>query len=915
MKIKFLLILLLSVITVAAHSQNGGIKGKVVARTTRAAVSDVKVTLMPGALSVITNVDGDFVFDMLDENEYDLIFEAVDYETLELRVRVGMGVRDLNRVILVPDDEIIIDDAIFAEFDSEVLDDAASLPSSLSASKDLFSSVASYEFSEMRFDVRGYDSRYSDVYLNGIKFNDAMTGYTPWSLWSGLNEATRNQEITSNLNVGDVGLGGIGGTTNINTLPSEMRQGLRASIVNGNAMYRFRAMVTYSTGLNDNGWAYALSLSTRQGDNSYIDGVFYNTFGYFGSIEKKFLGRHSLSFVFMGAPTERGAQQASTQEVYDLVGSNYYNPNWGWQGDKMRNARVRNNHEPIAMLNYVFEINEQSKLDVGTSLRFGQNGYSALTWQYGPDPRPDYYRYLPSFYESRNSVDAGFVRDNWERNTDNIRHFNWDKMYNVNYNGYTDKTYGAGHRSNYMVEERHTDQLDWNANGRFTHILKNQSKITGGVSARVNRTAYYSEVKDLMGGNYWVDVDKFAERDFGSDVIAYQNNMDYYEKYGHANAAKEGDKYNYNYYARLISGNAWAMYNFKVDRLDITLGGEVGHTSMWREGLWRKGLFPDDSKGTSEIQNYLTYKVKGNFAYQLSQGHDFEANIAYMQLAPEFRSAFVSPRTRNSATPGLTTEKVFAVDATYKLKIDNIRAYISGYYTDVKDQSKVLSYYDDVASSFTNFAMSGMDTRHFGVEAAVSVPIYRGLSFEGAVSWGQYTYNSNPNYIQVQDNSGVAIGEGTVYWDGYRVESTPQTAVNAGLSYRSENNLFLSLDLNYYNNMYLSMSPVYRTDRVLTPTMTPEQVAEMRDQEKFDAAYVLNASVGKNWYINYNYMLGFSLSVKNTLNNQTIKTGGYEQLRVSKKTDNLDNISYGRFDSKYFYMFGTTYYLNLYLKF
>ena len=50
----------------------------------------------------------------------------------------------------------------------------------------------------------------------------------------------------------------------------------------------------------------------------------------------------------MGAPTERGAQQASTQEAYDLVGNNYYNPNWGYQDGKMRNARVRNSHEPIA---------------------------------------------------------------------------------------------------------------------------------------------------------------------------------------------------------------------------------------------------------------------------------------------------------------------------------------------------------------------------------------------------------------------------------------------------------------------------------------------------------------------------------------------------------------------------------------
>ena len=59
------------------------------------------------------------------------------------------------------------------------------------------------------------------------------------------------------------------------------------------------------------------------------NGVYYNAFGYFAAVEKQFNSQHRLALSILGAPTERGAQQASTQEVYDLVGNNYYNPNWG----------------------------------------------------------------------------------------------------------------------------------------------------------------------------------------------------------------------------------------------------------------------------------------------------------------------------------------------------------------------------------------------------------------------------------------------------------------------------------------------------------------------------------------------------------------------------------------------------------
>ena len=912
MKIKTLLLLLVSLLSLPGIAQNmGGIKGTVVSRTTRATIDKVKVTMMPGEVTTTTDGFGQFVFDNLGQGEYTLVFETPEYEVLNLPVRVDKMIREI-RVILVPERNVMMDDAIFAEFDTETMEDAQSLPSSLSASKDIFNNIASYQFSEMRFNVRGYDSQFSDVYLNGIQLNDAMTGYTPWSLWSGLNDATRNQENTTGLAMGDVGVGGIAGVTNINTRPSQMRKGWRMSLVNANSMYRFRGMVTYASGMQDNGWSYAFSVSTRQGGNDYIKGVYYNAYGYFGTVEKQFRNGHRLGLLVLGAPTERGAQQASTQEVYDLVGNNYYNPNWGWQDGKRRNARVRNYHEPVTMLNYTFDINDRSQLNVATSLRFGQNGYSALTWYAGPDPRPDYYRYLPSYYEG--TTTGAWLQEAWMRNTDNIRHINWDRMYDINRSQVPNSIYGEGNRSINMIEERHTDQLDWNLSSHFSHIFKNNSKLNAGINLRRNRTEYYSQVKDLLGGDYWADVDKFAERDFGSNTEAYQNNLDYYNKYGHAHAAKVGDKYSYDYYAHVLSTRAWASYGFNIGGLGITVGGEVGYAKLWREGLWRKGLFPDNSKGDSRKLDYLTYKAKGNFSYRFSAAHAVEANVVYMQEAPEFQSSFVSPRTRNTTTPGLSAERVLGVDASYNLRYGDFKARISGYYTRIYDQSKVISYYDDVAATFTNFAMSGIDKVHFGLEAAVSIPIYHTLALNGAVSWGQYTYDSNPYYLQTQDNSGDIVSDGYVYWKDFRVESTPQTAVNVGLSWRSNNNIYLSADFNYYNNMYLSMSPIYRTDAVITGGMAPGDIEHLRRQEKFDSAYTLNASIGKNWYIHRKYTLGFSLDVKNILNNQDIKTGGYEQTRLSKNTETTVT-TYQAFDSKYFYMFGTTYYLNLYFRF
>lgn len=226
MKIKHLLTLLLTMATLPALAQGSGIKGKVVSRGDRAAIEQVKITLTPGERQATSDAEGRFRFDDVASGDYTLTFEADDYEPLEIKVRVDKLTKDVRSIALVPVYTEAFDDSIFAEFDTETANDTQSLPSSLSSSKDVFNNIASYKFGEMRFNLRGYDSQYTNVYFNGIRLNDALTGYTPWSLWSGLNDATRNQENTTGLQAADYGLGGIGGTTNINATASQIRKGL-----------------------------------------------------------------------------------------------------------------------------------------------------------------------------------------------------------------------------------------------------------------------------------------------------------------------------------------------------------------------------------------------------------------------------------------------------------------------------------------------------------------------------------------------------------------------------------------------------------------------------------------------------------------------------------------------------------------
>jgi hypothetical protein len=264
------------------------------------------------------------------------------------------------------------------------------------------------------------------------------------------------------------------------------------------------------------------------------------------------------------------------------------------------------------------------------------------------------------------------------------------------------------------------------------------------------------------------------------------------------------------------------------------------------------------------------------------------------------------------------------------------------------DQTDMMSFYDDTQNSFTNFAMSGIDQRHIGIELGFKVPLpVQGLAVEGALSWGEYIYTSNPYMTQTIDNSAelVVNNQEVPYWkshpihkkyteggtvvyekdlDGkyivtgeqkHYVPSTPQLASSLGLNYRTNSYWFFELDGQFFANSYLDMNPLYRTVMAVAGPdneATPMEIEYMAAQEKFAPVFLLNASVGKSWYIDRKYNFGFSLNLQNITNNRNVKTGGYEQTRL---IDSESHQRYYRFDSKYFYMQGINYMLNLYFRF
>ena len=958
-----------------AAQPTGGITGTVIDRGSRAPVQGASVVLYQGAAELSaysTAPDGSFRFDALPDGRYDLVINAPLYLETRVNVTVSEGyLRNMFNITLSQSRPEMFED-MYEEFD---MGDSgySDNPTVLFDQNDVFNSLAGYNFSAVRFNVRGYNSNSQEVYLAGVRLNDAVTGGTPFSLWSGLNEATRNKDTVTGAEVSDYGLGGYNGLTNIYADAPNMRTGLRGSVLTNSSLYRLRLMLTYASGVQDNGWSYAFSVSARLGGNDWIDGVYYRSFGYFASVAKDW-GDSRLSLSVLATPGSRGAQNASTQEVYDLTGDYMYNSNWGYQNGVVRNARVRNTNEPIGFLKYDYTPSDAFKFSATVLYRTGTNGYTALDFYDAQDPRPDYYRNLPSYFwmenadYNRNSLQTwAAAREAWmypDRFSD-ITRINWDRLYDVNRHNIGN---GGLARSKYIQEERHVDQDDLNFAASFKWRAGDHATFTGGVSARMNRTEYYKKVVDLLGGDYYVDVDSFAEREYASVAAKTQNDLDYYLAQGGARILRVGDKFGYDYNAQVRNAGAWLNGTFSLGNFSTSIGGSAGYTVFWREGLVRKGLFPGlrpdgsdyvvdgvnlsrdaggnllpCSYGLSVPQRFLTWSGKASMNWVIGGKMRFYANAGAFQDAPNFEMAYLSPRTRDSVVDGLVPVRTYTGDVNWQYSGGGFNFRLTGYYTKIFDQTDIMSAYDDLQKAFSNFALSGIDEQHYGIEFGFKVPTFiTNLSLQGALSAGRYEYTSNPTMVQTLDNSAAPVeydGNSVVlvpYWkshpvfkrDGngaitdeidhfqqHYVAGSPQLAASLGLAY-NYNYWFIDGDVEYFAKSYLSMNPLYRTDYATAGPdriVTPAEVEYMAEQECFAPCYLVNLSIGKSWYIDRKYQLGFSLNAKNLLNRTDVKTGGYEQTRLVDNTVGKDR--YYRFDAKYFYMSGFNYMLNLYFRF
>ena len=792
------------------------------------------------------------------------------------------------------------------------------ISSQLNAGRDPFLNAATFKFGAVRFRIRGYDADQFNTYINGAPMENLDNGFTPYGQWGGLNDVLRNRESTSGLRSTTFGYGDLGGLTNFDTRASHQRKQTSINYAISNRNYNNRIMLTHSTGLNSKGWAFSFSGSRRWADEGFTDGTFYNGWSFFAGVDKRINDRHLLSFVAFGTPTENGRQGASVSEMIKLADDNYYNPYWGYQNGKKRNSSIAKSFQPVGILTHDWKVSDKTTLVTSAAITVGNRSTTGLDWYNAADPRPDYYRYLPSY-----QLDPYFAEQVRQElmNDVNKRQINWDALYQTNYgstsivrnvNGIQGNDV-AGRRSRYIVEERVINTTKYNFNSTLNSSVTENINFTAGVTYQSQNNHYYKKVDDLLGGEFYVDVNQFGERDFPTNPSAGQNDLNHPNR-----IVREGDKFGYNYDLNIKKGSVWLQGVFKFRKIDVFVASEHSYTSFFRKGHVKTGLFPENSYGKSETQNFYNSGIKGGVTYKIDGRNYIFANGSYASRAPFFENAFIAPRTRDLTQENLKSEEILSTELGYVMNAPKLKIRATGYYSRFKNGLDVLTFYSDEYQNFVNYAISNIGKIHMGVEFGLEAKIYKGLNLTAAAAVGQYTYNTRQNATITVDNSAAVLAKNDVVYSKDFYVPTAQRAYTIGLDYRSPKFWFVNVNFNYFDKMYLNYNPVRRTASAVSGVPEgSDQWHQILDQTELEDQYTLDAFAGYSWLMNRKFnqlkkrtFLVFNVGVNNILNNRDIVSGGYEQLRFDFAQKNTE-----KFPDKRFYAYGINFFASVGIRF
>jgi hypothetical protein len=891
----------------------GRIEGRIFEAESKQPVNRILVKLVAPTFERYTKTNdiGEYFFESLNTGIFTIVISEPGYFETSIDIDYIGGE---NKVV---EDIVIEKQQQGKDMNNEIPtmeqteDDAGnSVASLLNSSRDIFVSNSMFGLGQGGFRNRGLRFQDQTLFINGVPLENIVQGNSiTFNDFSGLNDVLRSRNNYYGIKAIPFTFGEQTNNIDIDSEAINQRKGLRISQWFSNRNFTTRTTATFSTGLLKSNFAFSGSLGFRGAKEGYIPGTAMQAISAYFSVSKMWSQKFNTTLSAFYVDNKRAAAGAVIREFSELAGSNFYNPHWGYQNGEKRSSNIRRDNVPLITLSGDFKPSNSTHINGSLGFQFGKRYQERLDWYNSYNPNPTYYRNAPSFYDDEPDVSAEIF--NAIKANPNLLQVDWNGFYEANRsNRESVPTKGeTGNWARYIMNKEVSDVKSGSANIIVKHQLNKMVDISGGAMLQINSTEYYRQISDLLGADFFVNINQFAQRANPDNPDAIHNDLN--NPYG---IVRIGDKYGYNYKSNVMNSTIWGQSVVTLNKIDFYGALRLEYTSYGRDGLYKNGAYAENSFGKSETAVFLNADAKAGLTYKLNGKNYFSIAAARWSYAPQYEQTFILPRTTNLLDKDAKSMNIMSGELSYFHRGARTKVNLTGFYTLSQNETEIRRFFTELTNSFGSLLMKDMNKRYMGIEAAVETKIMNtGFTATALANIGDYVYDNRPVATFYYDNSNQVSNPETVYFQGLHLPSGPQLAGMLKLNYNSKQFWSASISVNYFDKIYVDPSPQRRTtDAVVGVTPGSDQYNKILSQERMPSAITVDAYFRKSFMINKyiksikkRMYFDISANFTNLLDKKDYAIVGREQLRFDFRDRDPD-----KFPNTYSYMMGRSFYIN-----
>jgi len=771
-------------------------------------------------LGGVTDENGNFLIDV-PAGDLDITASFIGYKPQTLSVKVEEEVASVNFVLeldalILTDIEVLASRADkstpvaytnVSKEEMEIRLGSQDIPMILNTTPSVYATQQGGGAGDARINVRGFNQRNVAVMINGVPQNDMENGWVYWSNWDGVGDATSSIQMQRGLSAVNLATPSIGGTMNIITDPAAMEKGGKFKQEVGEAGF-LKTTLNYNTGLINDKLALSGTIVRKTGDG-LINGTWTDAWAYYvgGSYAVNKDNRFELYAI--GAPQRHG-QNLYKQNIatysQDLAGSidgydetafaegnkfeteagRFFNQNvanvssdykgqqyWYMYGARTTdrynpnflNERENFFHKPLVNLNHFLTINDKTRL---SSVLYWSGGSGGGTGTYGSVSRKPAVEGEPWYASSPWTWD-------WDaeiaQNSDNIDS-DWSDTEN---------------RSTGILRNSINRQNTIGLISKLNYDVSEELEVQVGIDWRTAGIEHAREVRDLLGGDYYVDYADDNAPDGKKvglgDIIAYHNET------------------TVDWIGGFVQGN------YTTEKLNLY--GMGGVSSI---GYSYNDHFAVDFETVSS-DPITTFQVKGGASYNLDDRLSAFVNSGYVQKPPILDNV-IDYDGNVSTNPDNEKFTSFEVGGEYRSELVAIKG--SYYNTKWNDRNLTKSVETGQGDSGDTdiIYLTGVNQSHSGFEIESKVALHEMVELDFVVSIGDWYFDGDANgdYTSMEYNEdGQVIGTTSTEYqyalNNLKVGDMPQTSYVGGLTLKPVDGLRVQGLYRWYDNHYADWSP------------------------------------------------------------------------------------------------------------